>query len=159
MGAGGDYRLVDTDGNELGDEEWFYHQHAPEFSGSRFLIHDNGTNRPGGYYSRILELEFDVASMTATKTWEWTEPGWQEPIWGDVDTVGDDHVLVTRGHCVDCGRANLDSNSSLMEIDRATEEVIWRLDIVDSVGGLYRSHRLDGCDVFYNTAWCPEVME
>ncbi|MEE2751888.1 MAG: aryl-sulfate sulfotransferase [Myxococcota bacterium] len=158
LGAGGDYRLLDMDGSELSDQEWFYHQHAPEFSGDRVLIHDNGTNRPEGHFSRVLELEIDEVAMTATKTWEWTEPGWQEPIWGDVDIVGD-HVLITRGHCVDCARANPDSNSSLVELDREREEVVWQLDVVDPKGGLYRSQRLDGCDVFYNAKWCAQVME
>jgi len=158
LGAGGDFRLLDQAGNELTDQQWFYHQHAPEFDGTRVLIHDNGTNRPEENFSRIVELEIDEEARTATKVWEWTEPGWLEPIWGDVDTIGD-HVLITRGHCVDCARANPESNSSLVEVSRATEEVVWRLDVVNPVGGLYRSQRLGGCDVFYNAKWCSQVNQ
>ena len=156
LGPGEDFSLVDEAGMALGEDQWFYHQHAPELHGDTVFFYDNGTARPGGHYSRILEMRLDLVEMTATPVWTWTEPDWVEPIWGDVDVLGD-HLLITRAHCVDCVRAE-DGLSALIELDKATGDVVWRLEMSELVDGLYRSERLGGCEVFHNTRWCDREM-
>jgi hypothetical protein len=156
LGPGEDFSLVDDTGIALGDDEWFYHQHAPELHGDKVFFYDNGTARPGGNYTRIVEMQLNLEQMTATPVWTWTEPGWVEPIWGDVDVLGD-HLLVTRAHCVDCVRAG-DAPSALIEVDKATKEVVWRLEMPELVDGLYRAERLGGCAVFHNTRWCDREL-
>lgn len=53
----------------------FYQQHsAVELPNGNILLFDNGNTRPpvdGGEYSRALELELDLETMTATKVWEY----------------------------------------------------------------------------------------
>jgi hypothetical protein len=50
----------------------FYAQHsAEELPDGRILLFDNGNNRPDGDYSRALELQLDVPTMTAHKVWEY----------------------------------------------------------------------------------------
>jgi hypothetical protein len=68
-----------------------------------------------------------------------------------------DHLLITRAHCVDCTRAE-DGLSALIELDKATGEVVWRLEMSEMVDGLYRSERLGGCEVFHNTRWCDREL-
>jgi hypothetical protein len=51
------------------DEFWFQHT-AEEIAPGRVLLFDNGRDRPGGLFSRALELELNLASGTAAKVWE-----------------------------------------------------------------------------------------
>jgi len=52
-----------------------------------------------------------------------------------------------------------EARSSLIELDRETSEVQWRLDLVGESDGLYRAQRLGGCEVFENARWCDEGLE
>jgi len=159
LGDGGDFELFDADGTPLGGEHWFHGAHDPELHPQadgtlRILYHDNGYARgvqPA--YSQLLELVVDVEARTATRTWTWTEAGWYEPIWGDADELPDGSVLATRGHCGSCPPPSV---SEIVEVDRATGEVDWRLRFDAGQWGIYRSQRIDGCAVFHHASYCPE---
>lgn len=145
LGLGGDLAL--DDGGQ------FYGQHAPEIDGDRILLHDNGVGRPGGSSSRVLELEVDLAAGVARTVWEWTEPGWYEPVWGDVDRLPDGHVLVARPHCGACAGGGA-GPTQLVEVDPATDEVVWRLSESEEDDAGYRAERIDGCALFANERYC-----
>ena len=128
-------------------------QHGPAVQGQHLLLYDNAWSSPT---SRIVEFEIDAAAGTAEQTWSWTEPGWAENVWGDVDYVGDHHVLVTRGHiaCFTDG----EGPSQVVELDRANGDAeVWRLILPDPDDSIYGSHRIDGCAIFADTSRCPEL--
>jgi hypothetical protein len=152
LGPGGDFALVDGSGSPLPDSEWFWGAHAPEHHGNRILFHDNGYRRPGSYTTRALELVIDPIGRTATPTWSWTEPGWYEPIWGDIDELPTGTYLLARGHCGGC---NKNLRSEVVEMERATGEVVWRLRFDETRWGIYRAQRIDGCAMFHNARYCP----
>jgi hypothetical protein len=153
LGVGGDFALVHVDGTPDDDWDWFYGQHAPELHLPRILMYDNGWKRPGGNYSRALELTLDVPNRTATVTWEDRGGGWYEPIWGDIDELPNGNLLVTRGHCDSCGLDN--QRAQLDELVRDTHAVAWELAFTESIDTTYRSARIDGCRLFPTDASCP----
>jgi hypothetical protein len=145
FGPGGTFTLLDP-----GD--WFYGSHAPEIEGDRILLYDNGVRRPSpSPYSRLAEFSIDEAAGTARLEWEYTEPGWYEPIWGDVDRLADGNVLFTRAHCDICDGG--DGTTEIVEVAPATNEVVWRLSFPEGAG--YRAERIDGCAIFANAKYCP----
>ena len=153
LGAGRDFRLIDINGDPLGDEERFYDQHGPELLGNRIVLYDNGTSRGGPNFTRVVEYELDTVAMTATKLWHYTEEGWYEPVYGDADRLPNGNVMVASGNCTGCV-AN--SPSFIAEIDPSVPEVVWRMQFTDTQDGMYRAQRLDGCDLFANRLYCPE---
>ena len=53
-------------------EDRFYGQHAVnELANGHLIMFDNGNFRPDGAYSRALELQLDLRSMTARRVWEY----------------------------------------------------------------------------------------
>lgn len=154
LGQGGDFTLLDPDGEVASNTEWFFGQHTPKFRGNRVLVHDNGWTRPEeDRASRVVEYELDVERRQATVVWSWSEPGWYEPIWGDVDWLADGHVLITRAHCARCTPST--TPTQLVEVDPATDDVTWRLVLDDPDDTGYRAQRVDGCSIFANQAVCP----
>jgi len=156
LGRGGDFRLLDANGGLLPDDAWFSGQHDPEFDFPKVLVHDNGVLRVPEQ-SSVMELELDLDALTATVLWTWDEPGWFEPVFGDADRLPNGSVLVTRGACWDgCVAYNLDDErpSNYVEVEPISGEVVWRLDH-QSYFGTYRAERVDGCDLFANTRYCP----
>jgi hypothetical protein len=151
LGTAGDFTLLDADGEPLGSSNWFKASHAPELDGDKLLFYDNGNSTTG---TRIVELTLDTENWTAQESWSWTEEGWQEPIWGDVDDLGNGHLLITRGHCDECSGANSASRSEILELNRETEEVVWRVRFPRADDGLYRAQRIDGCAIFANEKYC-----
>jgi len=155
--AGSDLGLVDASGAPIIGEAWFYGPHAPErHEGDRWLLYDNGFGRPGGGSSRAVELVIDEALGHAMVTWSWwgdapPHAAWYEPIWGDIDELPGGHVLLTKGHCASCAE---DQRSGLVEVDRASGEVVWWLEHRDQDDAAYRAQRLDGCDLFHNRRYC-----
>lgn len=133
LGWGGDFAMSDP---------WFSGQHDPEWDGDRVLLHDNGvlTRR-----TRIVELALDGTS--AEVAWEWTEPGWYEPLWGDADRLPDGSILVARGHCGFCPDAG-SGPSSVRMVEPATGAVSFDLSLPDRSWAIYRAERVDGCDLF-----------
>jgi len=152
LGRDGDFTLLDAAGDELDPSEWFRGTHAPELNGDTLLVYDNGTPTKG---SRIVAYTLDIDARTAWESWSWTEEDWAEPIWGDVDDLGNDHLLITRGHCDGCAGVNTESRSEILELDRATEDVVWRVRFPHFDDGLYRAERIDGCALFANEKYCP----
>jgi Arylsulfotransferase (ASST) len=120
LGYQGDFDLVD-DIDALSplavtDADWFFHQHAPEWSGHgngryEFTIFDNGNVRPvdyqyfGNEYSRVAVFEIDEQSMLAQVSFEFGSSnresedffyGWA---YGDADLMpSGDSILFTTGH-------------------------------------------------------------
>jgi hypothetical protein len=155
LGPGGDVTLLAPDGREATADRWPYGAHGVKAAlrpdGTWDLwYHDNGLDRPGTApaQSRVVHLRWDVDAATATTIWEWTEPGWFEPVFGDVDVLPSGHLLVTRGHCPQCGDARDSQRTSLLEIDPTTDEVVWRLTLGDELDSGYRADRIQPCDLF-----------
>jgi hypothetical protein len=155
LGPNRDFALLDADGQPADASDWFYMPHDPEKDGDDWLFHDNGVHRPGGDSPRVVELAVDQDARTATVGWQWTEPGWYEPIWGDADRLPDGHVLITKGHCDDCDGGTPGAKTELLEVDPTTDEVVWRLIFDDRDLGAYRAQRIDGCAIFANRRGCP----
>ena len=156
FGPGGDFALFDPQGDPLPDSEFPWVQHGPDYTDDgRVLVYDNGNNRPGGEYSRVAEYQLDLAAQEAVLLWSWTEPGWHNPIVGDADYLPNGNVLVTQGFnaCFDPFGNDV---SELVEI-APPDEVVWRLTWPSRAHVTYRSERYDGCDVFHNARYCPEI--
>jgi hypothetical protein len=149
LGQGGDFLL------QQGEAQWFSGQHAPEWEGpDRVLLYDNGSRET--LRSRVLELEVDAQALTASITWSWTEEGWFEPLYGDVDRLPSGHVLVTMGHS-DGLPLTRERRSTLLELDPASGEQVWRLVMQGERDGVYRAERVSGCDLFHNRLYCEEL--
>ncbi len=160
LGPGGDFDLVDPDGNPLPDEEWFYVQHDPEWTpDGRVLLYDNGYQRPGTDYSRVAEYQVDPATRTATLLWSWTEPNFYNPVVGDADRLPNGHVLVAKGFVI-CWTPGSPDVSAVVEIDPASGEVVWRMSWPDRTMAMFRAERYDGCALFANnTRYCPAAAD
>ncbi len=152
---GDDWALLDDAGQPAPTEQWFFGQHAPELVGDTLYVYDNGRNRPGGANSRVVAYALDLAARTLRQSWEWSGGEWYEPIWGDVDLLPNGNVLVTRGHCEDCD--GTDGVSRWIELDPETGPV-WELQTPSLLHAAYRAQRLDGCTIFANSAYCPEML-
>ncbi|MFT4622383.1 MAG: hypothetical protein ACI8PZ_001039 [Myxococcota bacterium] len=140
LGAGGPIRLVDADGQPLPDSDWPQCQHGVDLSGpDTLLLYDNGRQRRE---SRIVELALDLEAGTATPTWTWTD-GWHERTLGDVDPLGPGRALITQAH-PECWSPT-GERSRVLEVDRATGEVVWELEFDSERAGIYRSEKIDGC--------------
>lgn len=152
FGPNGDFSLVDAGGQPLPDSEFSQCQHGLEMSpdGTRLLVYDNGRDRSE---SRAAEYGLDPAAGVATLLWTWTD-GWKEATLGDVDRLPNGNVLVTQGH-PDCWSPG--DRSEVVEVDPATNAVAWRLSFVDPSDAIYRSERLDGCEIFGNVGLCPAL--
>ena len=128
-------------------------QHGLGVDGQRLLLYDNGAAPT----SRAVEYEIDAAAGTATETWSWTEDGWREWGWGDVDYLGEDHVVIAKGHLAAWGDG--DGPSEVIEVDRTDNSVAWRLSFSAESDAIYSADRIDGCDLFNETSRCPALAE
>ncbi len=156
LGPRGDFALLDPYGDPITDDSlWFYGQHAPQLQDGRILIYDNGTKRPRHFYSRALEMQLDETSLTATATWQYLQGGWWETTFGSVDWLDGDHVLIGQGHD-DRSAATPNFRSAVIQVDRATKQVVHEIRFERSDSGIYRAHRIDGCAIFHNRAYCPD---
>ncbi|MBX2802196.1 MAG: aryl-sulfate sulfotransferase [Myxococcales bacterium] len=154
FGPGGDFTLRDPGGAGLPDTAYPDCQHGIELEGDRLLVYDNG--RYFRDHSRVAEYALDVDAGVATRTWTWTEPDWWEGALGDVDTLPSGRVLVTQAH-PECWSGVRGDVSESVEVDRESDEVVWRHRFGDPQDTTYRSERFDGCDAFPQAAFCPEV--
>ncbi len=157
LGPDGDFDLVQDDGTPAGEGDWFYWPHAPEVDGDRVLFFDNRNPRPDEETSRGVEFTLDLDDRTARVSWEWTERDFREQAWGDIDRLPSGDVLLGIGHCAACSASDPQSRTAVVEVDRSTGEVIWRLRWEDDTDGLYRAQRLSGCELFANAATCPSL--
>jgi len=155
LGAGGDFAGLDADGSPLDEDDWPQCQHGLAWDGQRLLVYDNGHQRGA---TRVLALDLDFDSWTATRAWRWTEADFFESAMGDVDDLGDGRVLVTRGHaeCLDTSPGQV---SAVFPLDPAQGDVAWRLEFQSVQDTVYRSERIDACDVLANARFCPQVAD
>jgi hypothetical protein len=157
FGMDGDFRLVDPQGAALSWQDFPQCQHGLEYDGESLLVYDNGSvNR----WSRATEYTLDPERMVATKTWEWSEPGWFETSMGDVDWLTDDHqrVLVTQAH-PECFSPSPGWVSQIVEVDKESGEAVHRLIFDEDDTTTYRAERLGGCDIFRNAALCDDLAK
>jgi hypothetical protein len=155
VGRNGEFALVDPSGAPLPATEWFDHTHGINLYGDRLYVYDNGWD---GAQSHAMAYRFDGDAKEAELAWSWTEFGWYEPNWGDVDELPSGDVLITMAHAY-CQQATRDHPSALVEVDPATNEVVNRLDFLSVDDSTYRGERIDGCAVFANSRYCPEVAQ
>ena len=138
------WTVRDADGTVLDEEALPRCTHGLEVDGDRVLLYDNGQTTDT---SSAEEWSLDPATRTATKLWEWTEPGWQEDFLGDVDWLGADRVVITQ--------ARLAGIPEVLEVDRSTDEVVRRWDFAGN-GRVYRAELLPTCTLLPQlTAACP----
>jgi hypothetical protein len=154
LGKGGDFQLVDGNGEPLPDDRWFDHVHAIDLYGDLLYLYDNGW---AGSQSHAMALRIDSASHKAELVWSWTEFSWYEPNWGDADELPDGGVLIAMSHAY-CLGGHADHPGALVEV-MPPDDVIWRLDYLDSDDSGYRAQQLDGCAVFANSRYCPAVAQ
>jgi hypothetical protein len=94
----GDVAWIMGDGGDFGAGLWD-HSHDPTFTApNRFVVLDNGSQRPGVKYSRVIEVEFDATAKTAAVVWEYREtPDFFAQFLGAVTPQANGDVLVTDG--------------------------------------------------------------
>jgi hypothetical protein len=157
FGYGGDFELTDSEGHVLADQSDFPQcQHGLDTDGTRLLMYDNGFDRG---YTRAVEYELDLQNKTARKTWEWLDEGYWEKYHGSTEwlTPERDRVLVAQGNN-DCGAVS-SRHSQIVEVDRNTDKPVHRLIMRDIGHWIYRAHRVDGCKVFSNAKYCPDLAD
>ena len=121
-GPGSDFTFPDP-------RDKFYHQHAAvPIPNGNVLLFDNGNFRPGkegGWYSRALELELDLETMTARKVWEFRHaPDIFSPCCSNVHRLENGNTLVAFGQ----SRGELCCRVfTVVEADPAGE-VVWELE-------------------------------
>ena len=153
FGAGGDFTLLDPEGEPLGDEGFPSWIHGPELNGDELLVYDNGVEATR---SRVVAYRLDVEDRTATLLWSWTEESWYEAYLGSVSRLPDGHVLIGRGHGEPYSPSPGDPNQ-ILEIDPTSGEKLWQLTWPDTADELYRASWADPCALFANAATCPAV--
>ena len=133
-GPGGDFEFADA-------SDRFYRQHTARWlRNGNVLLFDNGNRRPGkegGQYSRALEMELDMATMTAVKVWEYRhEPDIFAGCCSSVDRLQNGNTLVVFGiqPGEPCCRSFV-----IVEVDPAGE-VVWEVDHVSP--GKLRQYRV-----------------
>lgn len=126
-------------------------QHGLDIDGDWILLYDNG----GVPTTRAVEYAIDAAAGTATETWSWTESGFMEAWgWGDVDYLGEDRVVITKGHVPGWDG---DGPSEVIEVDRSDGSVVWRLSLSEETDAIYSADRIGGCELFAETSRCPAL--
>ena len=155
------YNLYDADGQGAISTDWFAGQHAPEFEAPRLLMYDNGYGNGQRSWSRALDLEIDHENKDAWVRWEYLEDDWHERQGGDVDRLPNGNVLITMGNSYgsDTGHTVDDVTSIVEVVPEGTlgGDVVWRLQFTDVADGVYRSQRIDGCDMFANARYCADL--
>ena len=92
------------------DQDWVYAQHMPRLTkDGNIIVYDNGTNRPGGSYTRAIEFKVDEENMTVEKTWTY-DFGFDLRTMGSIHVYDDGNVLIGNG-----------ANGDLVEVNRQGE--------------------------------------
>lgn len=151
IGKNKDFSLIDSDGDPLGDSGWFQGLHSVEANGDRVMLLDNGGSSDG---SRVVEYQLDPVNKTAMLVWEWAGEDWYDPTWGDADELPNGNVLVT---IANSGCSS--HNHAILEVERDTGEIVWRLDTLDGDLSSYRASYIDACDIFANSRFCSKTIE
>ncbi|MEO0603423.1 MAG: aryl-sulfate sulfotransferase, partial [Myxococcota bacterium] len=144
FGEGGDFTVVDAAGTPLGPEGFPHCQHGIEVSddGTDWLVYDNGR---GMGASRVVRYAVDADARRATLRWQWTEPGWELPVLGDVDWLADGDLLLTMG--------DFEEVTRYARLAMPEETVAWEA-WLGPPGNAYRSEWIDGCQVFASVREC-----
>lgn len=150
LSAGRGWTVLDEAGEPLPESALPQCQHGVEVDGDRFLLYDNGHDRP---FSQAVEWEIDGINRVARKLWAWSEPGWSEDFLGDVDYLEGDRILITKGRF-----GGFFGASEIVEVDRATGAVASRMTFSGNEGA-YRAERYGGCELFRSVRHCPELAE
>lgn len=67
-----EWKLGGTGSLAVADADRFYGQHyVSEPTLNHVLVYDNGFQRPGGAYTRVIEYRIDAAAGTATPVWQY----------------------------------------------------------------------------------------
>lgn len=130
--------------------EHLAHQHAVELVGDdQLLVYDNGNYKGPPPYSRAVLYRLDRAAGTAEQVYEHrdvTPEG--TPMFtaflGDVDLLDNGNVLLTHGGAAARPGDLTSLHGRLVEVDRATDEVVWDLTVGDrqaNAWAIYRSER------------------
>lgn len=151
FGQYADLTLADADPG--GQARWSYCQHGLDVDGSNLLVYDNGWEADE---SRAVEFAFDLGSQTVTQTWSWTEANWWSFIWGDVDYLADERILITKAQA-SCFSPYPNEVTEVVELDRATDQVVWRLSMGDPIDGGFSAVRVDGCELFDRVVVCDTL--
>lgn len=155
FGEGGDWSLVDLDGNALPDSEFPQCQHGSKRRGDKLLVYDNGKQRD---YSRVVEFQLDESTMTATKLWEWTEPEWHEDNLGGVDDTSGGGVLISMSHIEDSTFTPGD-HTTFVEIDPVSGEKLWEIQYAEITDMAFRAETIAGCDIFADAKYCATTAD
>lgn len=153
------WTLLEKNGALAAADRWFFGQHdlhaRYESDGLHLTLYDNGTGRDqqgGTLYSRVLELSVDEAARTARIEYEFTQPGWFEPLWGGFDREPDGTGLIARAHCAVCDTQTI-THSMLMRVD-AQGKLLWQVVFPDEQDFIYRADRIDPCPWFHVEKGC-----
>jgi len=152
----GSLQLVDSSGSPLPADALPMCQHGLEVRGDQVLIYDNG-RYPDRDFSRAMGLRVDPGAGTATLEWSYSEPDWFENAMGDIDDLGDGRVLVHMAH-VECWGLFSDQTTTI-ELDTATQEVVWRMVFDSPDVASYRAERVDTCDAMPHVRYCDGVAD
>ncbi len=148
------WEVVGPTGLRLPDSTLPECQHGIDILGDdHLLIYDNGQLRGA---SQILDLTVDAANQRVTVNWQWDEDPWYEDTLGDVDDLGNGRVLVDRAH-PECWSRSPGSRTDVLEIDRATDAIAFRLELPEATDASYRAQRYDGCEFLPGTRFCAET--
>ena len=157
IGPGPDsLQLVDAAGAPLADDAWPQCQHGLEVIGDQLLVYDNG-RYPDRDFSRAMSLRVDPSGGTATVEWVYDEPEWFDNAMGDIDDLGGGRALIHMAH-VECWGLFPDQTTTV-ELDTASQQVVWRMAFDDPYVASYRAERIDACDAIPHATYCPGVAE
>lgn len=157
LGPRGDFTL--TQG------EWFFHPHAAHLMPTadpghyEVMLFDNGVTRPLDVdepaYSRAVVYAIDTTEGTASQIWEFRGAApFYAPIFGDVDPIGTDAVLLTQG-VLQVGEAP--SFARISEVTRSTPpEVRWSVTVARP-GADVRVFQSDVMPTLYPSELLPGV--
>ncbi len=143
--------------------DWPYHQHAPEWSGDRVMVFDNGNERASPWtgeprlsedeaWSRVVEYRIDEAARTVEQAWAFEVPGSRlfSVFLGDADHLPNGDVLGLFGQVARAYGEPLETQglglhmARLVEFDPEAGELLWDLRFsspVDEVGQGWNSFR------------------
>lgn len=153
FGAGGDFDLVDANGNPLSDDAYPQCQHGLQRAGDRLLVYDNGQSRG---FSRAVEYQLDETLGVATELWDWTEPDWFETSLGGVDYTSNGGVLVSECH-IEESTPSPGDHSTFVEIDPTTGDKRWEVQYAEVDEMCFRAQSVAPCELFANAKHCSQT--
>ncbi len=127
-----------------------FHTHGMELtSDGGLLLFDNGNYRANAWeraqeeFSRVVIFDLDEASGTRSTRWSWEDlPAVFSDHGGDADYLPvTGNVLVATGH--EAGRAVSEPSAHVLEVDPATNDVVFQLAVGPGFRGIYRARRID----------------